>query len=130
MTFHAHAMLERHQPSPFLDTAAVDAWDAWFRLREHGELRDVSVETTWKRVANALVERETDSRTTWCARLFEAQAQWRLLIDARIIATAGTAKPEWPADPVAVLNAASFVEAAYKPQAHVDHDMLANMAEL
>ena len=51
-------MLERDSPSPFLDPVAVEAWDAWFRWREDGQLRDISVEATWERVAGALAQAE------------------------------------------------------------------------
>jgi ribonucleoside-diphosphate reductase alpha chain len=123
-------MLDMNQSSPFLETAAVDAWDAWFRWREHGELRDVSVDATWQRVANALAEAEADSQADWGLRYFDAQAQWRLLVDERILASAGTACAEWPANPVAVINAASFVVAPCTPQVRIDHRAMQCTAEL
>jgi ribonucleoside-diphosphate reductase alpha chain len=123
-------MLDRYQPSPFLDTSAVDAWDAWFRWRDRGELRDVSVDATWKRVAHALAAAETSSTPAWGERFEEAQAQWRLLFDERILAHAGTTFTQWPANPAAVLNAASFVVDPCTRQARIDHAALHATAEL
>src|ERR1700758_1218613 len=103
-------MPDRSQKSsPFLDAAAVDAWDARFRLRENGELRDLSVESTWQRVADALAVAEHAARTQWSQRMFDAQAAWRVVFDERVLAGAGTASFEWPADPVAVLDLPTFV---------------------
>jgi len=54
-------------------------------------------------------------------RLIEAFAAWRLLLDERVIATAGTAAAQWNSDNLrAVLNAASFVRAPGSRRAAFD----------
>src|SRR5215467_4366586 len=87
--------LDKHLFSPFLDPAAVDAWDEWFRLRENGELRDVSIESTWQRVARALAEPEGSAAAQWSRRYFDAQAHWFFVLDERLLASAGTEHAEW-----------------------------------
>ena len=95
----------------FIDIGAVEAWDAWFRWRQDGELRDVSIEQTWSRVAGALAGPELPGQAAPFQRqLVDALLGWKLLPDERIAASAGTAAPAWPDDGlVAVLNAANFV---------------------
>ena len=107
--------------SPFIDTAAVEAWDAWFRWRERGRLRDFSIEATWRRVADAL-SRETEAHgSRHRDELFAALASWRLLLDERILASAGTPAQSWPADGlVAVLNAPMFVRDGFSDDARFD----------
>src|SRR4051812_42795915 len=46
--------MPKYEPSPFSDPVAVDAWDSWFRWRDGNRLYDLSIETTWLRVARAL----------------------------------------------------------------------------
>lgn len=116
--------------SPFLDAAAVDAWDAWFRLRENGELRDLSVESTWQRVADAIAAAEPAARTQWSRRFFDALSAWRVLIDERVLADAGTRHAEWPSDPAAVLDLPSFVLGAYGAGAQFDEPALSEAAGL
>ena len=110
--------LQKFDASPFLDAAAVEAWDTWFRLREHGRLRDISVEATWERVARALAASSQPVR--WVSRVIDAQARWNLVLDARIVAGAGTATFVWPDDPVAVVNAATFVSSPFSRSAQFD----------
>jgi ribonucleoside-diphosphate reductase alpha chain len=108
--------------SAFFNTQAVDAWDNWFRWREHGQLRDRTIESTWERVASGLTARASGTaRAQYRRRLLDAFASWQLLPDPRVIATAGTACASWkPTDLVAELNAASFVRAAGQPHAAFD----------
>jgi ribonucleoside-diphosphate reductase alpha chain len=122
--------LDKHLFSPFLDPAAVDAWDEWFRLRENGELRDVSIESTWQRVARALSEPERGAAAQWARRYFDAQAHWQIVFDERVLATAGTARADWPAQPVAVLDLPSFVAGAFSANARFDGDGLRGSTEL
>jgi len=97
--------------SPFTSMAAVDAWDAWFRWRDEGVLRDITVESTWQRVASTLTATEPPAVATGIKRrLTDEMMSWRLLLDERILASAGTGMPAWSAGAlVAVLNLAAFV---------------------
>lgn len=121
-------MLIRNDPSPFIVPAAVDAWDTWFRLRENGRLRDVSVEATWERVAGALTGAAPNMGD--CLRVNDAQSRWQVIFDERILAGAGTRDFVWPQDPAAVVNAASFVRGAFTESAHLDFESLRKVAEL
>jgi ribonucleoside-diphosphate reductase alpha chain len=104
-------MFDLHRPSPFIDLAAVEAWDAWFRWREKTDLRDVSIEDTWRRVSTALASSEaTGEIATWQVRFASALASWRLLPDERLLANAGIGRPLSLGGVLhASLNAAGFV---------------------
>ncbi|WP_329742221.1 hypothetical protein [Dyella sp. A6] len=104
-------MIQKLGASPFIDAAAVEAWDAWFRWREQGELRDLSVDATWERVAWALASVEPEQqRLAFARRLLVVFSDWQLLPGERILMTAGTPAAAWGGDDlVAVLNVASFV---------------------
>ncbi len=123
-------MLEKDEPSPFLDPGAVEVWDTWFRWREDGQLRDISIEATWERVARALAQAEPAASPRWVMRMIDAQAQWQVVFDERILAAAGTRNFAWPGDPVAVLNAASFVRAPFAAGVRFDFDALRAAADL
>lgn len=122
-------MLSRYIPSPFTNSASVEAWDAWFRWREHGRLRDASIEATWLRVSAALAGVEPADPERWSRCFFEAQASWQLLIDERILGSAGTPLADWPHDPVALLNVARFVVSPLTPGATFAFDAFRQTAE-
>lgn len=125
-------MIDLHRPSPFIDLAAVEAWDAWFRWREKADLRDVSIEDTWRRVAIALASSESPGEiATWQARFASALASWRLLPDERVLANAGTGRP-MPSDGAlhASLNAAAFVSGHSTTGASLDLAELRDAAAL
>ena len=116
-----------HGTSPFIDTAAVEAWDAWFRWRDRDRLHDLSIEATWQRVIGSL----TGSGSPVGTDLMDACSSWRLLLDERILATAGTPSANWPAsDLVAAVNAPMFVRRRFTAHAHVDVGALAQTAKL
>jgi ribonucleoside-diphosphate reductase alpha chain len=116
-----------HGTSPFIDTAAVEAWDAWFRWRDRDRLHDLSIEATWQRVIGSL----TGSGSPVETDLMDACSSWRLLLDERILATAGTPSANWPAsDLVAAVNAPMFVRRRFTAHAHVDVGALAQTAKL
>ena len=123
-------MLSRYAISPFTNPVSVEVWDTWFRWREHGVLRDASIETTWQRVSAALSAVEATDPLRWSRCFFEAQASWRLLLDERILGSAGTPLAEWPEDPVALLNVARFVVAPLTSQATFAFDAFQEMASL
>ncbi len=109
-------MPELHAADPlnaithFSDPAAVEAWDAWYRWRSGGELRDVTVDATWARVAQALAAADGE-RAALCAQRFARSfADWRLLPDERLLGAAGTGSEiEIDGRLRASLNAAAFV---------------------
>ena len=118
--------------SPFIDALSVEAWDARFRWRQSGRLRDMSIDQTWQRVASALSAVEPPERSAAMHRdLVRAFGNWQLLPDERILITAGTDHAYWPSDDlVAVINAAAFVRNPWTPEAHLDEDAFASVAAL
>lgn len=96
----------------FTDPTAVEAWDAWFRWRADGALRDVTIDATWRRVADAVAAAEGDQAALWAHRFADAFSHWRLLPDERLLQVAGTNAPLTACiAPVAVVNAGAFVDA-------------------
>jgi ribonucleoside-diphosphate reductase alpha chain len=124
-------MIDLHT-SPFIDLAAVEAWDAWFRWREKTDLRDVSIEDTWRRVSTALASVEPDREPgAWRARFMDAFAAWRLLPDARLLAGAGTGQATCRDGVLhAVLNAAVFAPSAPAAGASMDLAAFSDCAAL
>jgi len=110
----------------FIDRAAVEAWDAWFRLRDGARLCDTTIECTWRRVAGAVAAGDGPLRD----ELATAMASWRVLLDERIVAVAGTDARAWPSDPCALVNAAAFVDAPGSPDARFDGARFAGSAAL
>lgn len=125
-------MPELRRPSPFSDLASVEAWDAWFRWRDHTGLHDTSIEDTWQRVATALTSSETgDDGARQRTRCLDALAAWRLLPDARLLADAGTGRTSWRHGALhAVLNAAAFVSHGGSPDALLALTCMADCAAL
>jgi ribonucleoside-diphosphate reductase alpha chain len=117
--------------SPFIDAAAVEAWDAWFRWRCRGELRDTTVESSWYRVAAALATVESEDPIRWQQRFRDALGNWKLLPDPVLLRCAGTDVCDWDGvDLAAALNAAAFVRGAFTGWACFDHGAFRNSAEL
>lgn len=124
-------MIEPCRLSPFIEPAAVEAWDAWFRWRDQDGLHDLSIEDTWWRVADALASVEVlGEASAWRSRFVDAIATWRLLPDERLLASAGTGCKQWRDGPLhAVLNLAAFVPSP-GPRACIDPAAIADCAEL
>jgi ribonucleoside-diphosphate reductase alpha chain len=118
--------------SPFTDVLAADAWDAWFRWRDPDQLHDVSIDATFSRVARALARAEPASTANvFEKRVTDAFTSWQLLLDERLLATAGTDRSSWTQDNLAaVLNAAVFVRGRFTGNARFDHAAFATTAEL
>lgn len=118
--------------SPFIEPVAVEAWDAWFRWRERGDLRDVSIEDTWRRVAVALASVEADGgKRRWLARFLKAFANWQLLPDERLLAAAGTGAVTWrDGDLHAALNIAAFVPVDAHSTLDIDPAAIGDCAEV
>lgn len=123
-------MSHSYQPSPFINAAAVEAWDAWFRWRDHGQLRDVSIDATWQRIAVYLAAAETDSAGAWTQQILGAMSHWQLMLDERLLSTLGTGRGAVIDDPAAVLNAAAFVSAGDSTEVEFHFDTLREVAGL
>lgn len=123
---------ESQEQSPFVTPVAVEAWDTWFRWRENGRLRDDTVEATWRRVAATLASVEDKSeRSDFERALIDAFASWRLLLDEKVLAAAGTGVFSWSGnDLVAALNVTAFVRVDRPPQATIDWQALKDCAYL
>ncbi|MGX1198440.1 adenosylcobalamin-dependent ribonucleoside-diphosphate reductase [Parvibaculum sp. MBR-TMA-1.3b-4.2] len=73
---------------------AEQIWDMKYRLHAaDGTPVDLTVEDTWKRVANALAAAEApEKRSLWAEKFHEAMEGFRFLPAGRILAGAGTAR--------------------------------------
>jgi ribonucleoside-diphosphate reductase alpha chain len=125
-------MIDLRRPSPFIELAAVEAWDAWFRWRDGNHLRDLSIEDTWRRIAGALAAAEPPGeRDALRAQVTDALAAWRLLPDERLLADAGTGRIGWRTGVLrASLNAATFVSTDRTVATVIDLASLADCAAL
>lgn len=113
----------------FTNAASAEAWDAWFRWRDGDDLRDLTIESTWERVARALAER--GGAPERFAAYLRAFSEWRLLPDASVLRHAGTAGNDWPLDsPTATLNLAAFVQHPLTPHAALDEAQLGETSRL
>ena len=110
---------DKTEASPFRDARAVETWDTWFRWRDAGRLRDLTIEDTWERVASALAAHAARP-PHYKHSLMEALAHWQLLLDERLLMHAGTAVERRGGGLHAALNAASFVLAGTTGHAHFD----------
>lgn len=119
------------RPTRFTQTDAVETWDAEFRWRTAGKLRDVTIDDTWWRVADCAASAEGVEAALWAHRFVDAFASWRLLPEARILRTAGTDLPlEVPEMPAAVVNAAAFVVKTPGAGTYFDRDRFVATAAL
>src|SRR5277367_3318713 len=67
-------------------------WDAKYRLKDaHGTPIDLTIEDTWRRVACALAQPESDA-ACWEGRFYTALEDFRFLPAGRIMAGAGTGR--------------------------------------
>jgi ribonucleoside-diphosphate reductase alpha chain len=115
----------------FVDPAAVEAWDAWFRWREGNELRDVTIDATWSRVTRALCALAPTEPAQHEQQVGEAISSWRLLPDARVLAGAGQRHFVWPSDALYVgINLARFVSLPFTAKASFQRPALAETARL
>ena len=105
----------------FTDPASVEAWDCWFRWRERGVLRDLTIDQTWLRVANAVASVEGANAGKWARRFVDAFREWRFLPDPSLLRLAGTGEQLGDmASATAVLNVAAFIRSP--GTAHSDFD--------
>jgi ribonucleoside-diphosphate reductase alpha chain len=76
--------------APFETEISHLIWDSRYRYRVDGVVRDVRVEDSWRRVAQALAGVEADRPQHWERVFFELLADFRFLPGGRILAGAGT----------------------------------------
>lgn len=114
----------------FVDPAAVDAWDRWFRWRHAGSLYDRTIDATWQRVADAIAGHDKHGMS-WAHRYVEAFSHWLLLPDERLLRAAGTGVEAGPlVPPSAALNVAAFVVSPQTDQARFDDERFSGVAAL
>ena len=75
---------------PFHTAISRRIWDTKYRFRELGEIRDQTVEDTWRRVARALASVEKSGHAAWEQRFYNVLEGFRFLPGGRILAGAGT----------------------------------------
>ena len=76
--------------APFETEISQLIWDSRYRYRVDGVVRDVRVEDSWRRVAQALAGVEPNKPQHWERLFFELLADFRFLPGGRILAGAGT----------------------------------------
>lgn len=115
----------------FTDPASVETWDACFRWRAGDALRDVTIDDTWWRIAQAVAAPEGTLAPLWAHRYVDAFSRWRLLPDERLLRCLGTdIVPEASGPPAAVLNVAAFVNAPIGATPRFDRGAFVDTAAL
>ena len=118
-------------PTKFTTAIAVDTWDAHFRWRVGDDLRDRTIDETWRRVASAVVGVESEDAEKWEQRFVEAFQGWRIVPDARLLKGAGTGVAGIRLDnPRATLNLGTFVVRTQASQPYFDYETFSDMAAL
>lgn len=118
-------------PTKFTTAIAVDTWDAHFRWRDGGDLRDRTIDATWRRVASAVAAVEGAAAGQWEQRYVEAFQGWRIVPDARLLKWAGTGTFGSTLDhPRATLNLGTFIVQAQASEPCFDYDAFSAMAAL
>lgn len=75
---------------PFSCDISRHIWDAKYRHRDAGKVKDATVEDTWRRMARALASVEMSSQEQWAERFYQALEDFMFLPGGRILAGAGT----------------------------------------
>lgn len=118
-------------PTKFTTAIAVDTWDSHFRWRTGDDLRDRTIDATWRRVASAVAGAEGRDAEEWEERFVEAFQDWRMVPDARLLKWAGTGVTSIRLDnPRATLNLGAFVMRPQASQAYFDYDAFGSTAAL
>lgn len=118
-------------PTKFTTAIAVDTWDAHFRWRVGDDLRDRTIDATWRRVASAVADVEGDDAGKWEQSFVEAFQDWRMMPDARLLKWAGTGVTSIRLDnPRATLNLGAFVVRPQVSQPYFDYGAFSDMAAL
>ena len=118
-------------PTAFTLPEAVDVWDAEFRWRDGRRLRDLTIDDTWRRIAEQAAAVESSQRNVWSFHFIDGFSRWRLLPAEDILRTFGTGRP-MPAltEPGAVLNVAAFVVKQPVADARFDSERFVAIASL
>jgi ribonucleoside-diphosphate reductase alpha chain len=75
----------------FHELVSWQIWDVKYRYREGAQLRDQTIEDTWRRVAQALAAAEPETeRARWAERFYQVLYGFKFLPGGRILAGAGT----------------------------------------
>jgi ribonucleoside-diphosphate reductase alpha chain len=82
-------MSHRLQP-PFETAVSQQVWESRYRYRLGAEIKEHSIEASWRRVAAALAENEPSARDQWQERFYRLLEGFRFLPGGRILAGAGT----------------------------------------
>lgn len=118
-------------PTKFTTAIAVDTWDNHFRWRTGDELRDRTIDATWRRVASAVAGAEGKNAEEWEGRFVEAFQDWRIVPDPRLLKWAGTGVTSIRLDnPRATLNLGAFVIHPQASQACFDYETFCSTAAL
>jgi len=75
---------------PFTEPIARFVWETRYRDRDEDRPIEASIEETWRRVAHAVAQAESQDRGTWERRFLRILRDFRFLPGGRILAGAGT----------------------------------------
>lgn len=118
-------------PTKFTTAIAVDTWDAHFRWRVGDDLRDRTIDATWRRVASAIAGVEGNDAGKWEQCFVETLRDWRIVPDARLLKWAGTGATGIKLDnPRATLNLGAFVVRRQASSPHFDYAAFSDAAAL
>jgi len=67
-------------------------WDSKYRHRDQDNIHDLTIEDTWRRIANALAGIETKDNEIWAQRFYEALRGFKFIPGGRIQAGTGTGR--------------------------------------
>ncbi len=96
--------------TPFTKPDAVDVWDSEFRWRDVDRLHDLTIDDTWRRIAERAASAEPLGGPWWAQRFVDSFNRWCMVPEERILGSLGTHKPMEPMPaPGAVVNVAAFV---------------------
>jgi ribonucleoside-diphosphate reductase alpha chain len=118
-------------PTRFTHAEAVDTWDAEFRWRSADRLHDVTIDDTWRRIAETAAAAEGIRAPMWTYPFVDSFRRWRLIPDERFLRRLGTDEPlSLLEEPAAVVNCAAFVLAPPLAPAHLDREQFVAAAAL
>lgn len=78
------------QEDAFTTAISRHVWNTKYRWRDDSEVREQSIQDTWRRVAHALAAPEQNRRPQWEQRFYDILKGFQFLPAGRILAGAGT----------------------------------------